>query len=279
MEKLLSKSEQSSSEQSSPEQPVALVTGASSGIGAAYARALAQAGYWVILVGRNHQKLQAVHKETGGEIVLADFATDLGLRALEYRVQTEDRLDFLVNNAGFGTAGKFWLTGLAGQDAMHRVHVLATMRLTAAALPRMVRRNRGSIVNVSSVAAWMPTVGSINYSATKAWMNSFTEGLWLELKSVGSGVRVQALCPGFTRSDFHRTMGMDTTRIPESLWTSADSVVAESLRGLVRNQPIVVPGWRYRAWVGMQRFLPRIVLHLIAVKSGETFRNPAIADR
>ena len=123
------------------EQPVALVTGASSGIGAAYARALAAGGYWVILVGRNHPKLLAVQKETGGEILIADLATDLGLRALEYRVQSEDRLDFLVNNAGFGTAGKFWEASLTGQDAMHRVHVLGTMRLTGAALPRMVRRN------------------------------------------------------------------------------------------------------------------------------------------
>ncbi len=259
---------------SASEQPVALVTGASSGIGAAYARALAAAGYWVILVGRNHRKLLAVQKETGGEILIADLATDLGLRALEYRVQTEDRLDFLVNNAGFGTAGKFWETSLAGQDAMYRVHILATMRLTGAALPRMVRRNRGSIVNVSSVAAWMPTVGSISYSATKAWINSFTEGLWLELKSARSGVRVQALCPGFTRSDFHQTLGMDTSRIPESLWTSADQVVAASLSGLSRNKPIVVPGWRYQTWIGIQRLLPRAVLHGIAMKSGETFRRP-----
>lgn len=256
---------------------MALVTGASSGIGAAYARALVQAGYWVILVGRNQRKLNAVQKETGGEVMLADLATDLGLRALEYRVQTEDRLDFLVNNAGFGTAGLFWQTGLAGQDAMHRVHTVATMRLTSAALPRMVQRNRGSIVNVSSVAAWMPTVGSINYSATKAWMNSFTEGLWLELKSARSGVRVQALCPGFTRSDFHSALGMDTSRIPESLWTTADEVVRVSLNGLARNRPIVIPGWRYRTWVAMQSLLPRSVLHSIAMKSGETLRKPAAA--
>ena len=109
-------------------------------------------------------------------------------------------------------------------------------------------------------------------------MNSFTEGLWLELKSARSGVRVQALCPGFTRSDFHQTMGMDTSRIPESLWTSADQVVAASLCGLARNKPIVVPGWRYRTWVGMQQFLPRAVLHAIAIKSGETFRKPT-SDR
>ncbi len=259
--------------------PVALVTGASSGIGAAYARALAQAGYWLILVGRNQRKLNAVQKDTGGEAILADLATDLGLRALEHRVRTEDRLDFLVNNAGFGTAGLFWEGDFSSQEAMHRVHTLATMRLTAAALPRMVRRNRGSIVNVSSVAAWMPTVGSINYSATKAWMNSFTEGLWLELKSARSSVRLQALCPGFTRSDFHSSAGMDTSRIPESLWTTAEEVVRASLNGLARNQPIVIPGWRYRTWIALQRFLPSSVLHSIAMKSGQTLRSPSNVNR
>jgi len=259
--------------------PVALVTGASSGIGAAYARALAQAGYWVILVGRNQRKLNAVQKEIGGEVLLADLATDLGLRALEHRVRTEDRLDFLVNNAGFGTAGYFWQSNPAGQDAMLRVHTLATMRFTGAALPRMVQRNRGSIVNVSSVSAWMPTVGAINYSATKAWINSFTEGLWLELKSARSSVRVQALCPGFTHTDFHSSLGMDTNRIPQSLWTTPEEVVRVSLGGLARNEPIVIPGWRYRIWIAMQRFLPSAVMHSIATKSGEAFRAPAKATR
>lgn len=257
---------------SASERPVALVTGASSGIGAAFARALAQGGYKVILCGRNEEKLRAVQKQTGGEILLANLATDAGLAAVEACVADEESCDFLVNNAGFGTKGRFWEADLAEQDAMHRVHVMATMRLTAAALPRMVRRNRGSIVNVSSVAAWMPAIGSISYSATKAWMNSFTEGLWLELKNAKSSVRVQALCPGFTRTDFHQTLSMDLSRIPESLWTTPEVVVKASLDGLARHEPFVIPGWRYRAWLQMQRFLPRAALHAIAAKSIEKFK-------
>ena len=265
---------------STSERPVALVTGASSGIGAAYARALTEGGYAVILCGRNEVKLRAIQDQTGGDILLADLGTGAGLAAVEARIANEERCDFLVNNAGFGTKGRFWEGDLSEQDAMHRVHVMATMRLTATALPRMVRRDRGNIVNVSSVAAWMPAIGSISYSATKAWMNSFTEGLWLELKSAKTAVRVQALCPGFTRTDFHETLHMDVSRIPNSLWTSPEEVVNASLNGLARHEPFVIPGWRYRAWLGMQKFLPRAALHTIAAKSAEQFRpDPVIARR
>jgi len=257
------------------EGPLALVTGASSGIGASWARALSAGGYALILVGRNEEKLRAVQRDTGGEILLADLDTEAGLAAVETRVLAEERLDFLVNNAGFGTIGKLWEADAAGQIAMHKVHVMATLQLTLAALPRMVRRDRGSIVNVSSVSAWLQASGAVSYSATKAWMNSFTEGLWIELKSAGSKVRVQALCPGFTRSDFHQTVGMDTRNIPEVLWSSAEDVVAASLRGLAHEDVIVVPGWRYQAWIGIQRFLPRPVLHAISARSEKAFRKPA----
>ncbi len=258
---------------SSVSSPVALVTGASSGIGEVYAEALAEAGYRLILVARREDKLKEVQKRTGGEILVADLATDQGIEAVRVKIQETDGLDFLVNNAGFGTLGYFWKTPLAGQDAMHRLHVLATVHLTHAALPRMVARNRGFIVNVASVAGFGQSPGAVSYCATKTWMNSFTEGLWLELKTARSKVRVQALCPGYTRSEFHDAADMDMRGVPDSLWTSAEEVVEASLDALPSNELFVVPGWRYQTWVAMQKVLPRPVLHAITSQATQQFKK------
>jgi uncharacterized protein len=258
---------------SSDSKPVALVTGASSGIGAEYAAALAQADYHLILVARREDKLKAVQSRTGGEILVADLATDHGMAAVSARIASTPNLDFLVNNAGFGTQGYFWEAPLAGQDAMHRLHVLAPMNLTHAALPRMVARNRGFIVNVASVAGFGQNPGSISYCATKTWMNSFTEGLWLELRARKSNVRVQSLCPGFTRSEFHDVADLDRSRVPEALWHTAENVVQASLNGLPSNQLFVIPGWRYQTWVTMQKLLPREAIYAITQRSTEEFRK------
>jgi short-subunit dehydrogenase len=131
----------------------------------------------------------------------------------------------------------------------------------------MVTRDRGFVVNVSSVAGFGQNPGSISYCATKAWMNSFTEGLWLELKTARSNVRVQALCPGYTRSEFHDAAELDMSRVPDSLWTRAEEVVEASLNGLPSNELFVVPGWRYQTWVHMQKMLPRPVLRAITAKA------------
>jgi short-subunit dehydrogenase len=162
----------------------------------------------------------------------------------------------LVNNAGFGTLGRFWGTDLAGQEAMHRLHVMAVLRLTRAALAGMTARGRGSVINVSSVAAFGQSEGNVSYCATKAWMNSFTKGLDVELRAVGSPVKVQALCPGFTVTEFHDTLGTDRGQIPGWLWMSADSIVEASLRGLEKGQVVVIPGWKYKVGVAVLKFLP-----------------------
>ncbi len=259
---------------SSASNPIALVTGASSGIGAGYAEALADAGYSVILVARRDDKLKQIQARTGGEVLVADLATDAGVETVAARIRAEEGLDFLVNNAGFGTQGLFWEAPLAGQSTMHRLHVLATMELMHAALPRMVARDRGFIVNVASVAGFSQNPGAISYCATKTWMNSFTEGVWLELKTAQSNVRVQSLCPGFTRTEFHEAAELDTSGIPAELWTSVEDVVEASLKGLSTNELFVVPGWRYQTWVAMQKILPRQVIHSITAKSMEQFRKP-----
>ena len=140
---------------------------------------------------------------------------------------------------------------------MHRLHVNAIERLTHAALPQMIQRHKGNIINVSSVAGFLAYPLNVSYCATKAWINSFTEGLYIELKAIHSPVRIQALCPGLTYSEFHDRMGMDRSAIPRSLWMSAEDVVDASLRSLKRDELFVVPGWRYRFFVRLYPWVPR----------------------
>ncbi|HXJ44018.1 MAG TPA: SDR family oxidoreductase [Bryobacteraceae bacterium] len=239
-------------------RPVALITGASSGIGATFARKLAGRGFNLILVARRADKLAELARDlpVECEIVTADLSTDAGVSAVTSAIRGCAELELLVNNAGFGTLGRFWSADLAGQDSMHRVHVLAVMQLTRAALEGMTARNKGGVINVSSVAAFSINEGNVSYCSTKAWMNSFTEGLALELNGVNSAVKVQALCPGFTITEFHDTLGVDRKGIPGFLWMQAHEIVDASLRGLDRGKVIVVPGWIYRTIVSLLRPLP-----------------------
>jgi short-subunit dehydrogenase len=224
-------------------KPVALVTGASSGIGEVFARRLFARGFDLVLVARRKDRLERLASELGGAVVLtADLSADADLRRVEQYIAEQPELELLVNNAGFGSSGRFWEAGLDVQDRMHRLHIIATLRLTHAALEVMLPRARGSIINVSSVAAFLHNPFSVSYGATKAWINSFTEALYVELRSVGSPVRVQALCPGFTITEFHDVLGIDRRLVPNSLWMTAESVVEASLRGLEKNRLIVIPG-------------------------------------
>lgn len=251
---------------------LALITGASSGIGAEFATQLAARGYDLVLVARREELLQRhaqLLKESAGvgvEVCAADLTSDQDLAHVEQRVAAASNFELLVNNAGFGSRGKFFQTDLRGQDQMHRLHVLATMRLTHAALPGMVERGKGAVINVSSVAGFWQAPGNVGYCATKCWMNSFTEGLALELKGAGSRVTVQALCPGYTRSEFHDTAGLNGNRVGEGMWMSAEEVVAASLRGLDRGDTFVIPGWRYKAAAFLLRNAPRAMLRFAAAR-------------
>lgn len=254
-------------------RPLALITGASSGIGAEFARQLAVRGYDVALVARRRHHLEALANElrdrhnVQAHTLVADLTQEADLKTVEDYIVGAETLELLVNNAGFGTAGWFLETQLAGHDAMHRLHVIATLRLTHTALVKMTVRKKGAVVNVSSLAAFAPPPGSTSYYATKAWMNCFTEGLCLELKSQGSPVRVQALCPGFTITEFHDVMGVDRKTVPRSLWMSAEDVVSASLKGLAQGKLFVVPGWQYKFFWFVLRILPRWFLHTLAVRS------------
>lgn len=239
----------------------ALITGASSGIGEVFARKLAARGYGLILVARREDRLRTLAAALPGhvEVLCADLASEAGLVAVERTIRNCAELELLVNNAGFGTMGRFWESDIAGQIRMHEVHVMATMRLTHAALAGMVPRGRGGVISVSSVAAFGQSAGSVSYCATKAWINSFTEGLDMELRKLNSPVRVQALCPGFTVTEFHETLGIDPKVIADFLWLKADYVVQESLDGLDRGKVIVVPNWKYKIGAALLKHLPHSI--------------------
>ena len=241
---------------------LAAITGASAGIGAEFARQLAAGGSDLLLIARRRERLEALAGELARahgvavDVMEADLSATADIERVAARLAGESRLTLLVNNAGFGTKGRFWQTAIEGQVAMHRVHMDATMRLTHAALGGMVTRNAGGVINVASVAGFARSQSNVSYCATKAWINAFTEGVHLELRGIGSKVRVQALCPGFTYSEFHDVMGMDRGAIPKWLWCSAESVARESLDGLRAGKLFVVPGWPYKLLVAAITKLP-----------------------
>ncbi len=253
-----------------PQPGTALVTGASSGIGAAYARRLAVEGYNLILVARREERLQALadklnkqhHVET--EALVADLANPEDVARVEQRMAACDTLSILVNNAGFGTAGPFAETDFQKQLDMIHVHVIASVRLSRAALAGMLARQRGAIVNVSSIAAFFPAPGNVSYCATKRYLNAFSEALNKEVAD--QGVQVQALCPGFTTTEFHDTSEYETfdrTKVPSYLWMSSRDVVAQSVAALERGPVIVVPGRQNKILLAMIRSpLAQVLLRL-----------------
>jgi hypothetical protein len=260
-------------------RPLALVTGASAGIGAAYARRLAAHGYDLLLVARRVGRLQELAAELSSrygvraEPLPADLTQDADLKAVENRIASEEQLEFLLNNAGFGGSGRFYESPVEIQDAMHRLHVMATLRLSHAALRKMAARGKGAVVNVASVAAFICRPDNTSYYSTKAWINCFTEGLYLELKQARSPVRVQALCPGYTLTEFHDVMGFDRKQVPASWWTPVEQVVDASLEGLKRGKLFVVPGWRYKFIVALLRLIPRPLLHATSSWGGAGVRK------
>jgi short-subunit dehydrogenase len=229
--------------------PTALVTGATAGIGASFARALAARGYDLVLVARDEQRLRDMKL---GEVLAADLADDAGCALVEQRCA--DGVDLLVNNAGVGTRGPVDTVAIEHEEQLLRVNVRAVMRLTHAALPVMIARGSGAIVNVSSVAGFAPGARGATYSASKAWVTNFSESLHLQYAD--RGVKVMALAPGFTRTEFHERAEMDVSGIPERLWLDADRVVADALADLDRGKPLSVPGLQYKAIVGASRVIP-----------------------
>lgn len=246
----------------------ALVTGASSGIGAAFARALRARGSRLVLVARRAQRLSDLSSQLGGEPAVAVCPLDLSRPDSVPVLMTflQDRnitVDLLVNNAGVGWTGRFAEQPPETIQGIIDLNVRALTGLTRALLPGMIERGRGGVVNVVSTSAFQPVPFLDVYAASKVFVLSFTEGLATELE--GTGVRVQALCPGLTESEFHETSG--TARVPftKTKMMSAEAVVETSLRALDRGRPLrVIPGWHNRALAGAQRFVPRRLVRTVS---------------
>lgn len=246
----------------------AVITGASSGIGAEFARQLAAQGLHLALVGRSEARLASVAEEIRAahpvavETLAADLGSPQGVEYVAAFIQALPQLDILINNAGYGTTGYFAESDIDRQVGMLDLHVTAPLRLCHAALPGMIARGSGAIVNVASVSAFASMPHTPVYSATKAALVKFSTGLQSELR--GTGVRVQALCPGFTRTRFHsgpEFEGFRTEKLPGFFWTQADAVVRDSLRALRNGGPVVVvPGWLYRLGLPFLDTLPARML-------------------
>jgi uncharacterized protein len=268
---------------------LAVITGASSGIGAAFARQLAARGWNLVLIARREDRLRAVARDLAAqypiaaEALPADLTDPAVLTAVAAQVRGAVGLGLLVNNAGFGTPGYFDQTDADSQLRMHRLHVDATVALTHAAVANLVANStpnltsgtqpRTGVINVSSVAAFGHSPQTASYCATKAWMNAFTEGVAMDLAARNWPITMQALCPGFTLSEFHDHTGQDRSAIPSWLWMTPDFVVAESLRAFETGKLIVVPGWRYKLGVGVVRILPGALQRYASVAAVRRYRR------
>jgi short-subunit dehydrogenase len=230
----------------------ALITGASSGLGAEFAHQLAVQGYRLILTARREHRLAelagVIQTKYGTDVELlpADLSTTDGIEKVVLKITSLPSLDLLINNAGFGTTGRFSTVDPEKHETMVQVHVTAAVLLTRAALPGMISHKNGAIINVSSMAGIIP-IRSVLYGTTKAFLISFSEALEDDLRS--TGVHVQALCAGFTLTEFHETpeyTNFSHTSIPKFLWLTSEYVVRESLRSLHSHKVICIPGNIYR---------------------------------
>jgi short-subunit dehydrogenase len=227
----------------------AAITGAASGIGAEFARQLVRAGRPLILIDKSAEKLDRIAAELSAsgatvELIVADLTSDSDLTRVAERLAAVDPLAILVNSAGFGTVGTFDQTDPIRQIAMMRLHMEAPVRLCRAVLPSMLKRRSGAIINLGSISGLMRFPDALLYNATKAFLIAFSRLLALQI--TGSGVRVQALCPGLTRTGFVDTpdmAGFDRDRLPAFMWMTSDAVVASSLAALDRSGRVVhIPG-------------------------------------
>ncbi|MFJ4711149.1 SDR family NAD(P)-dependent oxidoreductase [Streptomyces sp. NPDC088785] len=251
----------------------ALITGSTAGIGAAFARRLAADGHNLVLVARDTERLQdqatELHDRHGieAEVLTADLATDAGIAAVEKRLgDRKHAVDLLVNNAGFGNRGSYLDVPMADELTMLKVHCEAVLRLTSAAAAPMRERGRGGVVNVASVAAFVPRG---TYGASKAWVVQFTQGAAKDL--AGTGVRLMALCPGFVRTEFHERAGMGTDNIPNWMWLDADKLVSAALTDLSRGKSLSIPDPRYKALMGVVKVTPRSLLGGVTSRTGRKY--------
>jgi short-subunit dehydrogenase len=246
----------------------ALITGASAGLGERFARRLATEGHDLVVVARDESRLadlaESVRRAHGVavEVLPADLATDDGCGKVAERLRDDAvPVDLLVNNAGFGLGRRFVGGELEDEERMLDVLVRAVLRLTHAAVPGMVARGRGAVLNVASMAAFAPQG---TYGAAKAWAVSFSEAVAAEVD--GSGVRVLAVCPGFTRTEFHQRADIDMSQLPSWLWLDADQVVDKALADLRRGVPVSIAGRQYQGMYTASRLAPRRLVNKVTAQ-------------
>lgn len=252
----------------------AVITGAGHGIGAAFARQLVARQKCLVLVDRDQAALEAMPDSLAQsgpaevQTIHADLAQPDGQDRVIERIEQENNLSLLINNAGFGNPGLFHEHEPQDHLDMLQVHIMSTVRFCRAALPGMVRSGRGSIINVSSMAAELPVAGNAMYGSTKGFLRIFSEILRIECDAVG--VNVQLLCPGYTRTEFHSTEsyeGQDFDRVPNWAWSPAEVVAAASLRAMDRRKFICVPGFGNRCVRSLlrSRLVPKWVIRRFLV--------------
>lgn len=246
-------------------EKTALITGATSGIGKEFARRFAALSYNLIITGRRENKINMVAEEirkefnVSVEVIIVELSDANELEKLIKTVENRD-IDVLVNNAGFGLNAFYDEQDIDGLLKMEAVHVKAPMKITHTVLKGMMERNNGTIINVSSDGAFLLAPKNTIYSATKAFLKTFTECLNLEMKTKGKNVKLQALCPGLTRTDFHGKMGMDKSRQVDRgmiKWNTPKFIVDCSLDALSKDKVVCIPGAKTKVLIGFLNLLPR----------------------
>lgn len=238
--------------------PTALITGPTAGIGFAFANKLAQRGTNVVLVSRDEERLTTLASRLSSEhqieteVLVADLKSDAGRLSAAERVSDPDRpVDLLVNNAGSSLVNWFGTSDIADESGQLDLLVRAPMYLMDAAIKAMVPRGYGAIINVASVAAFTPRG---TYSAHKAWLVNLSR--WANITYGAQGIVIQALCPGFVRTEFHQRMGADISKIPDWMWLNAEKVVTASLADLDRQKAVSIPSLRYKVLASLAQYTP-----------------------
>lgn len=243
----------------------ALVTGATAGLGAEFARQLAAAGHDLVLVARDTARLDSAKQTLGAsygvdvELIPADLVTAKGCKAVAARIGDAARpIDILVNNAGIGTYQAFGAASVTAEERQLDLNVRAVLRLSHAAVNAMTARGSGQIINISSVSAFVPRGANVTYAASKAWVTLFSEALAVQL--AGTGVTVTAIHPGFTHTEFHERAHADMSHVPDRMWLDAKDVVAEGLADAAKGKPLSTPSLQYKAMVAASRVAPRSLM-------------------
>jgi uncharacterized protein len=264
---------------SSSSRKLAIITGATSGIGKAYAVYFAGHGYDLLITGRRREVIHHVALELISnygikvDVIIADLSKNEDLSLLLQVLGKRKNIEVLVNNAGYGMDCRFSNDELNHQMAMLKVHVDAPLMLIHKVLPIMMENNRGIIINVSSLAAYMPTASNAMYTSTKSFLKSFTESLYMDVSNYG--IQVQCLCPGFTYSDFHRNLSISGDGIKQGFvhWMNPSAVVDYSMNCLDRGQVVCIPGFLNRVMSFLTVHIPRGLYYPIAVKMDRKIRK------